>query len=138
MRWLIISVLILFPSTLKAEAIAISELISVYDGDTFFVNINDLPDVFGKRIGVRVNNIDTPELKRYKCKKEKDLAIVARQHTFDLLSKATVIELRNIKRDKYFRIVADVYADGINLSNSLYKKNLGFLYDGGTKKSFCD
>lgn len=44
-----------------------------------------------------------------KCQKEKDLARLAKQFTVFKLRGAKVIELRNMQRGKYFRIVADVY-----------------------------
>jgi micrococcal nuclease len=50
-----------------------------------------------------------------------------------LLKNAKVIELKNMKRGKYFRIVADVYYDGKNLAEILIKNKLAVKYDGGTK-----
>lgn len=44
----------------------VDEVISVYDGDTFRVNIKGYPDVIGENIAIRVNGIDTPEI-RGKC-----------------------------------------------------------------------
>ena len=46
--------------------IEISNVVRVYDGDTFFVNVDSWPDVIGRKIGIRVNGIDTPEI-RGKC-----------------------------------------------------------------------
>ena len=37
-------------------------IIKVRDGDTFMINIPNIPDVFGKNIAVRIRGIDTPEL----------------------------------------------------------------------------
>ena len=37
-------------------------IIKVRDGDTFVINIENVPDVFGKEIAVRIRGIDTPEL----------------------------------------------------------------------------
>ncbi|MGF0038638.1 thermonuclease family protein, partial [Victivallis vadensis] len=51
-------------------------------------------------------------------------AILEKQRLSDLLTNALVIELRNIDRDKYFRIDADVYIDGIDI---LTKLNPDFL-----------
>ena len=46
--------------------------------------------------------------------------------------------LRNTKRGKYFRIVADVYVDNKNLTDILISSGLGVAYDGGTKaKDWC-
>lgn len=117
--------------------VVINEVTSVYDGDTFRANIESFHPVIGKRIGIRVSGVDTPEMKG-KCKKEKKLARRAKQFTVSFLRNAKTIELKNIKRGKYFRIVADVYADGKNLSESLISNKLGVKYYGGKKsKNWC-
>ncbi len=55
-----------------------------------------------------------------------------------ILRGAKVIELRNMKRGKYFRIVADVLVDDVNLSEILVDSKLAVRYDGGTKtKDWC-
>lgn len=117
--------------------IVIDEVTSIYDGDTFRVNIKSYPEIVGKKMAIRVNGIDTPEM-RGKCKKEKDLARQSKQLTVSTLRNAKKIELRNLQRGKYFRIVADVYADGKSLADIQIKNNLAVKYDGGTKiKDWC-
>ncbi len=103
-----------------------------YDGDTITVNIAGYPPIIGKKISIRVNGIDTPEL-RTKSPKEKQLARTAKRLVKSLLKNAKSIELKNIKRGKYFRIVADVYYDGKSLADILIKNKLAVIYDGGTK-----
>ncbi len=122
---------------IKFDNVIVDEVTSIYDGDTFRVNINSYPKVIGYRMAIRVNGIDTPEIKG-KCKKEKTLARKAKQITVSSLRGAKVIELRNIQRGKYFRIVADVYADNKSLADELIKNNLAVRYNGGTKiKNWC-
>ena len=133
--------ILLLASLLHAKedfgSIKVNEVTSIYDGDTFRVNISSYPDIAGKRVPIRVNGIDTPEL-RTKCIKEKNLAKKAKQLTVSILRDAKVIELRNMQRGKYFRIVADVYADAKSLANILIENNLAVRYDGGTKtKDWC-
>ena len=41
--------------------------------------------------------------------------------------------LENIKREKYGRILADVYIDDIHLNNLLIQEKYAVVYDGGTK-----
>ncbi len=114
------------------------EVTSIYDGDTFRANIRDWPAMIGERISIRVSGVDTPEL-RGKCEKEKLLARRAKQHTVAMLRAGNVIQLENIQRGKYFRIVADVYVDGESLSQSLIDANLGVAYFGSTKaKDWCE
>lgn len=116
----------------------VSEVTSIYDGDTFRANIKGLHSLIGERIGIRVAGVDTPEI-RGKCKREKDLARQAKQVTVEALRSANVIELRNTKRGKYFRIVADVFVDGKSLTDVLISSGLGVAYNGGTKaKNWCN
>ena len=54
------------------------------------------------------------------------------------LRPATAIELRGVKRGKYFRLVAEVIADGVNLSDLLLASGLARPYDGGKReRTFC-
>lgn len=118
-------------------SVRVDAVTSVYDGDTFRATVNAWPKLIGERIGIRINGVDTPEM-RGKCPAEKALARKAKQHTVALLRNAKVVELRNMKRGKYFRIVADVYADGKSVGESLIRHGLAVPYDGGTKvKSWC-
>ncbi|MDC0933813.1 thermonuclease family protein [Arcobacteraceae bacterium] len=138
----ILALLIFFSISLFSKQtyqnIIIDEVTSIYDGDTFRVNINSYPNIIGKKMTIRVNGIDTPEL-RTKCKKEKLLARKAKKLTVSTLRGAKVIELRNLQRGKYFRIVADVYADDKSLGDTLIRNNLAVKYDGGTKiKNWCE
>lgn len=132
--------------SLSAESISgkeygsafVSEVTSVYDGDTFRANLAGYPEIIGYRIGVRINGIDTPEM-RAQCQKEKELARQAKELTVAQLRGAKKIELRKMKRGKYFRIVADVYVDGRNLGEMLIKSSLAVPYDGGHKgKDWCE
>ena len=138
-------ILPVFYFTLHAEAISnknygavtVSEVTSVYDGDTFRANIKEYPELIGYRIGIRINGIDTPEM-RGKCQKEKTLARAAKQFSVTELRGAEKIELRNMKRGKYFRIVADVYVDDKSLGGMLIDHKLAVVYDGGRKaKDWC-
>lgn len=104
-----------------------------YDGDTLTVNIPNVPPLLGKDISVRVFGIDTPEIKtKNKC--EKEAGRIAKNLVTATLKNAKKIELHNVQRDKYFRILADVHVDGKSLKDILLKNNLAYEYDGGTKK----
>lgn len=118
--------------------VIVSEVTSIYDGDTFRANLAaGWPKIISYRIGIRIGGIDTPELKS-KCQVEKVKARLAKQFTVENLRKAKKIELRNMRRGKYFRIVADVWLDGKNLAEALLKAGHAVKYDGGTKtKDWC-
>ena len=48
------------------------------------------------------------------------------------------IELKNICRGKYFRIIADLFVDDANLSQILIDSKFAVTYDGSTKtKDWC-
>ena len=105
-----------------------------YDGDTITFNLPKLHPIIGKKIAVRVNGIDTPEI-RGKCDKEKYDAKQAKGMVEDLLKDAERIDLKNLQRGKYFRIIADVYADGENLAKALVDSGMAVRYNGGKKNS---
>ncbi len=113
-----------------------TEIRSIYDGDTFKVTIKEWPAIIGDKISIRVAGVDTPEM-RGQCDREKQLAREAKKHTVNFLRSGKKIELRNMQRGKYFRIVAEVYVDGKSLTDSLITAGLGYPYDGGKKQSWC-
>jgi len=118
-------------------SVTVDEVTSIYDGDTFRANIKAYPGLIGYRIGIRINGIDTPEL-RAKCPQEKSLALKAKQFSVSHLRSAKTVELKNMKRGKYFRIVADVYVDGKDLGQMLIDNRLAVPYAGGHKaKDWC-
>lgn len=112
-----------------------------YDGDTCTFNVPSWPPIIGKKISVRILGIDTPEI-RGKCAREKILAVKARDIVRVILGTAATegreIELRNIRRGKYFRILADVYVEDMSIAKILIYQGLARVYDGGKRKSWCD
>ena len=120
----------------QPESYKIEKIISVYDGDTFRADIRGLPDIIGKNIAIRILGIDTPEIKG-KCEEEKIVAIKARDFARKALFNAKTITLKNLKRDKYFRLLADVYFDDTDLADALLVNNLAVKYSGKKKSSWC-
>ena len=80
--------------------------------------------LLGDGIRVRLARIDAPEV-RTKCKEEKAEGYKARDALAERLSQAKAIELRAVERGKYFRLVAEVIADGENMSDLLLALGLG-------------
>ena len=115
----------------------VSKVISVYDCDTFRVDIDSLPPIVGKNIRIRLNGVDTPEIQG-KCQYEKDLALKARDFVRNKLAIAKEIKLTKLQRGKYFRVVADVYLDGVSLEQELLENKLAYKYTGGKKSSWCN
>ena len=128
-----------------------AEYVRNYDGDTVTVNLVDLEDIdmdgtyaaLWHKIGIRVNGLDTPEM-RGECHEEKAWARVAKYFERDLLKDAEYISLRNVSRDKYFRLVADIIVnpgtpDELNIKDALFEAGLAVPYDGGKKThSWCE
>ena len=107
---------------------------SVYDGDTFKINLNCSLAVYCEKVPVRVRGVDTPEIKG-NTEREKQLARKAKVFTQEFLQKGP-ISLSNCGRDKYFRLLCDV-KNGQNkdLARELIKNRLGYAYQDGTKSS---
>ena len=103
-----------------------------YDGDTITFNLPGLHPIISEKINIRVNGIDTPEI-RGKCEKEKYDAKQAKEMVTDILKEAERIELKNMERGKYFRIAADVIVDGENLGDMLVEAGMAVRYGGGKK-----
>lgn len=104
-----------------------------YDADTITVNIPNVHPLIGEKISIRVQGIDAPEIKgSLPC--EKEASRNAKRLVEHVLKSAQRIDLINVEKDKYFRILADVVVDGKNLKSLLLKNNLAYQYYGGTKE----
>ena len=107
-------------------------LISVYDGDTFYVDIPSCDmDVFCKHISVRVRGVDCPEI-RGGSTETKTLAKQSKAFTKNFLKGGKIL-LRNCGRDKYFRLLCNVKVNDQSLGEELLKAGHALPYDGGTK-----
>ncbi len=138
MRWLALLVFLFWVSCVHAEDFIDVTYYTCYDGDTCTFTSHGVPDVFGKKIGVRLAGIDTAEV-RAECAHEYALAIQARDLVRDMLGNASQITLRDVSRGKYFRLVAQIEADGVNVSQRLLERGLAVPYDGGTKThNWCE
>ena len=109
------------------------KVIKVYDGDTFTLAAK-LPNTDGPiyRFTVRLNGIDTPEIKG-KTATEKELAKRARDALSSLIMNKIVI-LKNVETEKYGRLLAEVYVDDIHINNYMVDNKYAVKYDGGTKE----
>lgn len=109
-------------------------VIKVYDADTITI-ASKLPydDSPMYRLSVRLNGIDTPEMKgKGILDEEKEAAKMAREFVSNLVLNKFVT-LQNIESEKYGRILADVYIGNIHLNEILLKERYAVKYDGGTK-----
>ena len=89
------------PSTITNKDIftlSPDQIVEIYDGDTFKIDLPSQHPLFGDDISVRIAGIDTPELKG-SSDEVKALAYKAKNRTQELLSDAKTIELKNPQRD---------------------------------------
>lgn len=120
-----------------------ANVIDVYDGDTFKVQLPGMLDVFGQNLSIRIKGIDAPEI-RSSCSTtilrtiEKQKAILARQYLLNKIEVAKWVELRDLERDKYFRLLATVYIDGVLFSEEAISAGHAVAYDGGSRSSWCE
>jgi endonuclease YncB( thermonuclease family) len=105
------------------------QVVDVYDGDTFKIDLPSMHPLFGDDLSIRLFGVDTPEM-RGTTDEVKALAMQAQQVTEKALKGASKIELRNPQRGKYFRIISEVWIDGESLAEMLKTKGLAKEYDG--------
>lgn len=114
-----------------------AEYVRNYDGDTITFNIPSLHPIIGENISIRLSGIDTPEI-RGKCENEKIEAKKSKEYVRKMFIGAKHISLRDTRRGKYFRIVADIYIDDIFLKEKMIELGLGYPYEGkGQKHDWC-
>jgi endonuclease YncB( thermonuclease family) len=126
-------------------------LIDIYDGDTVKVILPTFDSYY--KFTIRLNGIDTCEI-RSKDKILQDNAIKARNRVFELLTNNKVNTKNDIKnilesevylvwvecvnKDKYGRILANIYKDNNitkSISDILLEEKLAYKYEGKTKLS---
>lgn len=110
----------------------------IFDGDTFSAQVSLDAGVL-VTVRVRLINVDTPEMNG-KCEYEKSMAVRARDVLAALIPRGTVVELDNVKDDKYLgRINANVFLpDGRDVGLILIDSGLGRPYKGGKRRSWCE
>ena len=108
------------------------KVIKVYDGDTITI-ASKLPLLYSPvyKFPVRLYGIDSPEIKG-KSAAEIELAKQSRDALNELVFGKTV-ELRNVTREKYGRLLANVYVDGMHVNKWMLDNKYAVEYDGGTK-----
>jgi endonuclease YncB( thermonuclease family) len=110
-------------------------VIKVYDGDTITIATKlpfDSSPLY--KFSVRLNGIDTPEIKT-KNAEEKARALQCKNALTGLCLNRFVT-LQNVTLEKYGRVLADVYCDGIHLNQYMIDNGFAVKYDGGHKNSF--
>lgn len=135
MRKLLIFIICMFVSGAASAVPAVVDYI--FDGDTFSAGVKLDADV-EITVRVRLINVDTPEMNG-KCVAEKVMAQNARDLLSTLIPRGTVVELENIKDDKYLgRINANVILpDGRDVGRVMIDSGLARPYSGGKRAPWC-
>ncbi len=113
-------------------------VIKVYDGDTITI-ASRLPIIPIEtqpiyRFSVRLNGIDTPEIKG-KDDDEKQCAQRAKEYVSKMVM-GKLVTLEDVQLEKYGRLLATVLTEtGENLNELMVNCRYAVKYDGGTKVS---
>ncbi len=102
--------------------------IKVYDGDTITIAAR-WPYCTSPlyRFSVRLAGIDAAELKD-----KSPLAFKAKEHLSSLILGKEVV-LKNVKKEKYGRLLASVYYNNLDVNQWMLDQKLAVPYDGKTK-----
>ena len=113
-----------------------AKVISVYDGDT--ITIVAFPkNVIGcYKFHVRLAGIDTAEIKT-KSDIEKEKALASKQYLVQHIENK-IIHLKNIKKEKYGRLLADIYLDSVHINALMLTEGGAVKYDGKKKTTVWD
>jgi endonuclease YncB( thermonuclease family) len=121
-------------------------VIKVYDGDTITIAARmPFKTMTGPiyRFSVRLNGINTPEMKGKNVSEDEKNAEIKAQIFVSNLILNKYVSLKNVKNEKYGRILADVYVDHPELPDNQIHLNQWMLdncyalnYYGKTKKTF--
>ncbi len=131
--FIILTLSLILPLTKAFSRDMAGEFISNYDGDTMTVKILTPNDpLYGTSEPVRLKGIDTPEI-RGNCIEEIRLAEKARIRLNQLCYNKPVL-LKYVCRDKYNRLLADVFCGGLDVTAILLREHLGVAYSGHTQR----
>jgi len=123
------------------------KVVDVYDGDTITVNM--ILDTKIRRIKVRMEGYDSPEMRPPRSQVDRDEEIQAAKESKSILRLAVfnkIVTIRCGKFDKYGRLLGTIIvntgnvfcSNSINVNSFMIKEGHGIPYDGGTKIKFSD
>jgi len=120
----------------------------IIDGDTFFARAHLWPGL-NTDVNIRILGLDTPETWRPKCDEEKVAGKAATEFLMNLFGSPyrgavlnkpmATVELRIVKRGKYAgQMLADVFYNGENVTDTMLNAGHGRPYDGGKRRGWCE
>ncbi len=100
-------------------------IISLYDGDSGIAKI-DLGFNITIEMKLRFAFINTPELKG----DDREKGLISRDYVRELLlNKEVIIETLKDRKEKYGRMLAVIYLDGLNVNEHLVKEGYAKYYE---------
>jgi len=107
----------------------VKEFVKFVDGDTVDIVLDLGFEVYRKE-RIRINRIDTPEIKS-KDELERKLALEAKDYVGIWLINQKQVRIKTFKDDKYGRLLGEFYGDNnVCLSDLLIEKGYAWAYDG--------
>jgi endonuclease YncB( thermonuclease family) len=108
-------------------------VIKVYDGDTITIasRVPGLKQSEIFKFSVRLNGIDTPEMKTHN-EDEKKVAKMAQVALSEKIMNKDII-LKDVKTEKYGRLLCEIYLDKLHLNQWLIDEKYALPYGGATK-----
>ena len=89
---------------------------SIYDGDTMRVQYN------GEQLNVRLYCLDAPEMGQKPWGRE------SRDYLRGLAPRGSSAQVRDKEKDKYGRLIGEVYVDGVNLNLAMVRAGQAAVY----------
>lgn len=112
-----------------------SAVVRVYDGDTLTVGVPGWPPIF-REMSFRLAGYDTPEI-RGRCDLERELALLAKAALIGTIRGDRTLRLEDVRPGKYFRLTAELSADGVPVAGRFIQAGLARPYDGGARAGWC-
>ena len=122
-RFLFVLLLLVFAVADNVSAWT-GQVVSVTDGDTIKVL-----DPGGQQVKVRLYGIDTPE-------KKQAFGQAAKKYTANMIA-GKVVEIEEVDKDRYGRIVGIVMIGGKNVNQELVRDGYAWVYKQYCKKPEC-
>tara|TARA_X000000950_G_scaffold238781_1_gene290994 strand:- start:15 stop:437 length:423 start_codon:yes stop_codon:yes gene_type:complete len=118
----------------KLKGIYLSKVVDVYDGDTVTVVLYNKGDF--EKHKLRLNGIDTPELKPKKDIENREDEIEKAKDAKEFLSNQIlnkIVNLNLIGYDKYGRLLGNIIYNNIDINKLMITNGYAKSYDGGKK-----
>lgn len=137
---LLIGTILIGFSTYSQVYIDQAEVVSVYDGDTFTLNIDLGYDLIIHQVSVRLDSVDTPEKGGRGVRiLEKKAGKMVSNYVKDLML-GEFVQFKTVsgKEDKYGRYPGKILIHGFWLHKHLIEKQYARPYTGGNKSRWTN